>query len=575
MESSKKVQPRYFPPEIYHALEDIVGKENISQDRAVLETYSKFSIDIMGYLKKHTRDASNIPACVVLPSTTAEIQAIVRLANSYKIPFVPFTNGQLGIANYPTTPLPTICIHFSRMNKILELNVKNMSARIQPYVDYGQLQADAMKVGLWNGGTPLATSLCKISSQTALAGLFQTSMKYGTLCKNIVSLTLVLPDGEILKTGSGSVDAVEDFWEYAPGPDLYGLFRGSSGTLGIFAELTVKLHPWAGGRELPEPPAGRPSIQSYQNEKYDHAPPPEHHRLYWIEYKDMESEIKALRKAAHSGIGIGLNATGIYNCYYCSTTQEQTIKRFKEAFFPPYNIYIICAGITSDAQLDYADKVIKKIIAETGGRLLARDYKPEVLEVLSNWNLDCIRHVCGYRMSRYSYLDTWFCSGTAGVGKEAQDIWRSAIATIGESYITDRGGVDNTPFLYASDPAGRNFFTEADVYPNGMDPQSLQKAQQLMMFSLAKTIGKKIGPGVTAFGASFEPLTSFFPEMGPNVHLFMRKIRNVFDPNGVCSPGRQVFTHEELQAIPPPLVEAINQLRQMNGMPPVEISHLK
>jgi len=94
------------------------------------------------------------------------------------------------------------------------------------------------------------------------------------------------------------------------------------------------------------------------------------------------------------------------------------------------------------------------------------------------------------------------------------------------------------------------------------------------MFSVGRTIGKRIGPGVTGFGASFEPLTSFFPEMGPNVHLFMRKIRKVFDPNGVCSPGRQVFTKEELQRIPPPLVEALNHLRQMNGLAPIDPSRL-
>jgi hypothetical protein len=63
--------------------------------------------------------------------------------------------------------------------------------------------------------------------------------------------------------------------------------------------------------------------------------------------------------------------------------------------------------------------------------------------------------------------------------------------------------------------------------------------------------------------------------MGPNVHLFMRKVRNVFDPAGVCSPGRLVYTKEELQAVPPQLVEAINQLRQMNGMDPIEVSQLK
>ena len=273
-----------------------------------------------------------------------------------------------------------------------------------------------------------------------------------------------------------------------------------------------------------------------------------------VEYNDINSEIKALREVAQSGIGIGLNAAGIYNCYYCATTQEETVRLFNENFFPAYNFYVICTGITSSKQLDYADKVVKKIVKETGGTFLSEDHKPDVLEVLSTWNLDCIRHVCGYRMSRYSYLDTWFLSGVPAVGNDAQAIWSESINTVGETYFTDRGGVDTTPFLYASDPTGRNFFTEADVYPNPMDPQSLLQAQQLMMFSVGKTIGQRIGP---------------------NVHLFMRKLRKVFDPHGVCAPGRQIFTKEELQAVPPPMVGAINQLRQMNGLDPIDVSQLK
>ena len=250
MEQQKKVEPNRLPRKVYQALEAIVGKEYITEDRAIVETYSRFGIDITGFLKKHAKDPSNIPACVVLPATTAEIQEIVRTANRFRIPFIAMTNGQLGIASMPTTPEPTICIHFSRMNSIIELDEESMTMRVQPYVDYGQVQAEAMKRGLWNGGTPLSTSLCKISSQAILAGLFQTSKKYGTMGKNIVGLTMVLPDGEILKTGSYAVAGVDDFWEHAPGPDLVSMFRGSAGASGIIAELTIKLHPWPGEKYL-------------------------------------------------------------------------------------------------------------------------------------------------------------------------------------------------------------------------------------------------------------------------------------------------------------------------------------
>ena len=571
MEQQKKVIPNKLPREVYQALETIVGKENISEDRAIVETYSRFGIDITGYLKKHARDASNIPACVVLPATTEEIQAIVRAANTYRVPFISMTNGQLGVACMPTTPAPTICIHYSRMNRVLGIDEESMTMRVQPYADYGQVQAEAMKKGLWNGGTPLATTLCKISSQAALGGLWQTSKKYGTMGKNIIGLTVVLPDGEILRTGSYAVEGVDDFWEYAPGPDLVSLFRGSAGSSGIIAEMTIKLHAWPSDPCMPEPEAGRPCIQTYHDDRYDRPEPPENFRLYWMEFPDIETQIQALREFAHAGVGIGLNATGIYNAYYCSATQAQTLKWVAEKFFPAYNIYIITGGFTSGRQLAYEEKVIRAIAKKYDGTFLSSDYKPEVLEALRPWNLDCIRHVCGYRMSRHFYLDTWFCSGAAEVGKDAQDIWTAAINAIGETYPTDRGGVDNTPFMYASDPVGRNFFTEADVYPDGMDPLQLQKAQQLMLFSHARTFAQKIGPGVTGFGASVEPLTTFFPEMGPNVHLLLRKFRKVLDPNGVCAQGRTVFTDEELKQLPPPLVEALNGLRKLNGMAPVVI----
>jgi len=571
MKKQQKVLPNKLPREVYRELEAIVGKEYITQDRAIVETYSRFGIDIPGYLKKHARDASNIPACVVLPATTEEIQAIVRAANKYRVPFISMTNGQLGVASMPTTSAPTICSHYSRMNRVIGLDEESMTMRVQPYADYGQVQAEAMKKGLWNGGTPLATTLCKISSQAALGGLWQTSKKYGTMGKNIIGLTMVLPDGEILRTGSYAVEGVDDFWEYAPGPDLVSLFRGSAGSSGIIAEMTIKLYTWPSGSSMPEPKAGRPCIQTYHDDRYDRPDPPEKFKLHWMEFQDIDTQIRALRELGHAGVGIGLNATGIYNVYYCSATQQQTLKWVADKFFPAYNIYIISGGFTSEKQLAYEEKVIWAVAKKYGGTFLSSDYKPEVLEALRPWNLDCIRHVCGYRMSRHFYLDTWFCSGAAEVGKDAQNIWIAAIGAIGQTYVTDRGGVDNTPFMYASDPAGRNFFTEADVYPDGMDPLQLQKAQQLMLFSHARTFAQKIGPGVTGFGASLEPLTSFFPEMGPNVHLLLRKFRKVLDPNGVCAPGRTVFTEEELKHLPPPLVEALNGLRKLNGMEPVVI----
>lgn len=570
MAEKKKCVPGKISREVYKALEDIVGPEWISEDRSVIECYSRFSVDIPGVLKKHAKDPSNIPACIILPGCTEEVQAILRVCNRYKVPAIPFTNGMISF-NGPTTPDPTVCIHVSRMNRVLEIDEENMTARIEAFADYAQLQAEAMKRGLWNGGSPLATTLCKLSSQTAFAGIWQTDHKYGCLSRNIISIKVVLPTGDILITGSNTVSGVDTFWEYGPGPDLLSLVRGSAGTTGVVVEINVKLHPWCGGEELPEPPAGRPCIQTYREPKYDAAPYPRRHKLLWAEFKDLDTEIKALRAIAHSGIGIGLNATGIYNAYYCSQTQEMTLQRVAEKFFPPYNCYVIIAGIVSEKQIAYEEKVMREIIAEVGGTFLSDEYKPEVLYALAPWNVDCIRHVTGYRMNRHFYAGSNILGGPVDTAaREARKTWKKALDTFGETYVTDRGGIDDTPFLYSQNKGGRFWLTEADVYPDATNPELLQRGQALVLCGVVNVIADQFGAGANGLGVSIEPLTSFFPEVGPNAHHFFRKLRPVFDPNNIYIPGRQVFTKAEYDAFPDQILAGLNKMRALHGMPAVE-----
>jgi len=553
----KRIVPAGLEPHVYEELEKIVGSDWISNDRAVIETYSKLSLDPDGYLKKHMKDPSSLPACVILPGSTEDVQSIVRIANTHGVPFVPFTNGQMMSA--PTTKDATLCIHLSRMNNVVSVDEDTMTATVEAYADYGQVIAEAVKVGLWNGGTPLATTLCKISSQTAIAGIWQTAKKYGLLGRNIISLTVVLPDGDIIKTGSGATTGVDDFWDYGPGPDLYALLRGSLGSAGIITEITVKLHSWVGGTDMPEPAAGRPCIHNYYEPKFDTAPPPENHRLFWMEFPDYDAEINAFREIAHSGVGIGLNATGVYNTYYCSQTQEMTEERVKKKFFPPWNLYVICAATTSERQIPYEEKVLREIAAEYGGLFLENDYKPEVREALAPWNLDCIRHVTGYRMNRRNYAGGMFAGGAPEIAKQHSDVWGDAINAFGETYMTDRGGVDNTVFLYAMDPGGRFNITETDLYPDPMDPEALQRSSAIGVYGIVKNILKKSQP--FGFGLSLEPLTSFFPEQGPNAYLLFRKFRKILDPNNVSSPGRQVFTREEFEALPKEMRDGISKMR--------------
>ncbi len=566
-DGKKKVIQKKLPREMFNALKNVVGDQWIYEQRSVVETYSKLSIEGGSFVKKHEKDPHVLPACVVLPSSTNEVQAIVKICNRYHVPFVPFTNGQV-FCN-PTNDKPTLIIHFSRMNRILHIDTHNMSATLEPYVDYAQLQSEAMKRGLWNGGTPLATTVCKLASQFAFAGLWQTDLKYGLLNRNIVSVKMVLPDGEILTTGSRSIPRAGDFWEYGPGPDLLGLQRCGLGTNGIVTEITVKLHAWVGDESFPDIPGGRPNLTDPHDPKYDTpAGPLQNHRVFWIEFENFETQIKAMREIAHSGIAVGLNAPGVYSAFYCSQTQDMTIERCRKKFFPDWNCYVILAGTTSEQQLDYEEKVLRQIIDEVGGTFLSEEYKPEVLEALKPWNYDCIRHSTGYRMNRKFYANAWLPVGPFENAFTTQREWKKALDQFGECDITDRGGADDTPFVYALQ-RGHFCLFETDNYPDPVLPDDIRKAQGYGIYGAFNIPKHNMGPMLMAF-VNVEPFTTMTPEAGPNSHLLMRKLRRVFDPNSVAAPGRQVFTDEEWQQFPKEIKQVFNKMREMNDMPAVE-----
>jgi len=248
-----------------------------------------------------------------------------------------------------------------------------------------------------------------------------------------------------------------------------------------------------------------------------------------------------------------------------------TLDRVKNKFFPPYNCYVIIEGTVSEKQIEYEEQVVRDIIEEVGGTFLSEDHKPEVLDALAPWNLDCIRHVTGYRMNRHAYMGSNILGGPVeSVARKTREVWSKAIDTFGETYVTDRGGMDDTPFLYSSNHNGRFWLTEADVYPDMNNAELVQRGQALVLCGMVKTIADSYGPGANGIGVSIEPITSFFPEVGPNAHHLFRKISKVFDPRQVCAKGRQIYSKEAYDGFPQPVLDGLNQMRQMHGLQPVE-----
>jgi len=571
-EKPKRVEHQKLPREVIRALQDVVGPEWVSEDRAVVEAYTLFTIDLGSFLRKHTRDPSLLPSCVVLPSSTEEVQAIVKIANRYNIPFAAFNNGQ--VMNSPVYS-KTIFIHLARMDKILDIDEENMSMTIQPFVDYVTIQAEARKRGLWNGGSGWHSATAKPASQFTSAGLWQTDLKYQGLSRNVLGIKVVLPTGEIVNMGSHAVVGTGkySFTERFPGPKLMGLIKNSFGTRGIITEITIKLHPWVGGAFLPED-TGRPSIAHYYEEakqqKFDNPPPPKRYKLYWFEYPNLETLVEGLLKIARSGIGIGLNASGFYFAMMCARTSMEARKRIEQQLVPPYVGYVVIAGISCEDQIKYEEKVLKQILEETGGRLLSEEYKPDVLKAVTPWNLEfAVNTVTGMRTVRDWYLTTSITPYAPFYSAiDARDVWAEAMKKIGPTHdlFSPLGAI--CPYLYIVD-RGHQIETEIDQFPKRNDFKQLLATLESFGF-LKSTFIKKLYYG-SWMEVPGEPFASSYPETGPNMYLIWRKYRKVFDPKGLMMARRAILSDEEFKKAqiekPGGAVRTFRKWREILGLP--------
>ena len=189
----------------------------------------------------YAQDASNqrnitgLPDIVVFVESIEQVQAVVRLARKYKIPIICRGAGT-NVVGACRAEHGGIVLNFSKMNKILDISLENMTATVQPGVVLGELQKAVDKIGLFYPPDPSNLAVSTIGGSIAQASGGAKTFKYGTTRDYVIDLKVVMADGEILRTGSNTI-------KNATGYNLNSLFVGSEGTLGIVVEATLKLIP--------------------------------------------------------------------------------------------------------------------------------------------------------------------------------------------------------------------------------------------------------------------------------------------------------------------------------------------
>lgn len=191
--------------------------------------------DLVAYSYDANEEKRSLPEGVVLPSTTEEVAAIVKLANQYKVPITP----RGGASGYTGGCVPVrggIVMAMDRFNKILEIDADNYLVILEPGVVTKDLQDAVSKIGLMYPPDPASTSFSSIGGNIAENAGGIRAVKYGVTKNYVMGLEVVLPTGEIIRSGSKCIKDVVGY-------NLTELFVGSEGTLGIITKAIVKIVP--------------------------------------------------------------------------------------------------------------------------------------------------------------------------------------------------------------------------------------------------------------------------------------------------------------------------------------------
>ena len=170
---------------------------------------------------------------VVFPNTNKEISNIVKLCDEHKVPITPFGTGT-SLEGHVLGNQKGITLSLEKMNQILEINSEDFDCRVQAYVTRKQLNEELKDKGLFFPIDPGADASLGGMAATSASGTM--AVRYGTMRTIVTGLTVVIPNGDIIKTGTRAKKT-------AAGYNLTNLFIGSEGTLGIITEVHLRLTP--------------------------------------------------------------------------------------------------------------------------------------------------------------------------------------------------------------------------------------------------------------------------------------------------------------------------------------------
>jgi glycolate oxidase len=519
----------------YRALEDIVGPEYVTREPAVLDTYCFVWGNELIFGDKF----SPRPPAVVLPGTTEEVQAIVKVCNRFGLRYRAHATG-FETASM-TSGTPFLPIDMRRMDRIVEIDQKNRIAVVEPYVSHGRLFLETMKKGLRPNMLGAGPSASVVASTAAHFGSGATSISTDFGGRNLLGVEWVLPDGELLRLGSLGCGAGWISGD-GPGPSLRGVLRGyggANGGIGVFTKVATKLYPWYGPPKL-EVTGSAPVYEMMI---------PENFAVYSVMFPSAAEMNEFLHLIFEEAIAFSLQrfspAAGILFASESNDEMRQVMESVPEEVqrAAAYGV-IFSIDASSAREMRYKEKCVEQILERTGASHFPLDDR--LRRILFN------NAVTSQGMTKAAFRATGSFI-ISPVGDETIDAM-SRLVTRSSEEIWGEAGESGKIMQLGPEPTWGAMYGDGSAHAEVIalyDPASTESTRataELLAMGDEKIVEWRLGINSLENALSFEE--SALKAARPHSLDFvkwMKKIKRAFDPNYAADSAFYVSPEDHLE----------------------------
>ncbi len=515
---------------VYNAFKEIVGEENITRAPAILDTYAfQWCNEIESAQRGETPSRFGTrPGAVLLPASTEEVQSIVKLCNENDVKFKALSTG-MGPWN-GVSSTRSVQIDLRRMNRIIEVDPRNMYTVIEPYVTNAELQSELFKYGLMHHAQGAGPQTSPLASHTSFVGPGFTSPYTGFSARNLLGAEWVMPNGEILRIGSFDQNGK---WYTGDGPgfSMRGIIRGwlgAYGGLGVFTKAAIKLYSFPAQKDWKWEISGTVP-------HYDWTVP-----SFWKMYVPNFEEWDAFEGAFHEMTGHEIvmmatssSAEGLAGLF-TDTKMEALETIFAGLLAEAKRFFIVLVAAHTEREFNYRDKLIRTIIEKHGGEdvIATGGISPKP----SHYG-ETIRNMLGGHAFRFSNC---FQSTHGGMDTILLAVKIAQVnQPIKEKYI-DMGviGDDRGEGTWITSYEGNHMaHLEVPTVYNAADKESCLGYAQYQDECNQVDLDQALGMPFFVVG---DKIHDFYGPRTMNYPIWLRKIKATFDPKGVSDSSHYI-----------------------------------